>query len=36
MALKEADVTHHHDVTRSVLDSAEQAEDDNDDVEEVG
>lgn len=28
--------THHHDVARPVLDRAKEAEDDNDDVEEVG
>lgn len=29
-------VTYHHDVARSILNSAKQAEDNNDDVEEVG
>lgn len=28
--------THHHDVARPILDGAEEAEDDDDDVEEVG
>lgn len=28
--------THHHDVARPVLDGAKEAEDDDDDVEEVG
>ena len=28
--------THHHNVARPVLDGAKEAEDDNDDVEEVG
>lgn len=29
-------ITYHHDVTRPILDSSKEAEDDDDDVEEVG
>ena len=36
MALNKTDVTYHHYVARSILNSAKQAEDNNDDVEEVG
>jgi len=35
-AQNKADVTYHHYVTRSVLNGAKQAKDNNDDVEEVG
>lgn len=36
MALNKTSVTYHHYVARSVLNSAKQAEDNDDDVKEVG
>lgn len=36
MALNNTEVTYHHYVARSILNSAKEAEDNDDDVEEVG